>query len=607
MLLMVNMLGYFLGHYPQHFELDDEQRNLILQTMMFFIWLAGGAGVFARVCGWSFCDALYFADVTVLTVGFGDFSAPNDAGRGLILPYAVGGIIMLGLMVSSISKFAQQLGYSHVIRNHVEKRRTETFDRSVSNSMELSQRDALEARLAHGKRPEISSPVLEKERTITFSETDGPQNMTNGGIQRSSSYEKPKRTNTLRKGMKVLKRVRTRKTKLLVLKEEKDRFDAMRNIQHSTTRFKQYSGLSMSLIAFGILWCVGAVVFWQAEQKAQALSYFEALYFCYVSLLTIGYGDLAPKSNLGKPFFIVWSLVAVPTMTILISDMGDTVIASFKRGTFTLADWTVLPKEGVWRSFLEAHPRIFDWIQDKAQSRVEKKRVESGFPIGFEEGGRRGRSKDPVPTLEDLARPQELDEHDLARKLAIAIRNTADDLKKPDHSDHRYTFEEWVEYTRLIRFSRKKTRETDDEEEDLDEEEEEEGVIEWDWIGEDSPMMADQSECEWILDRLCESLDRYMRKLVPSEVKLRRRSRVEEKLIFGNGGRRSGSLSRTRMGSRDRKNSAEFGEWRHGGLHAGESQVLEDVDGEKIVEEENEDDEAISPLAEPSSPGKKNL
>ena len=27
MILMVNMLGYFLGHYPQHFTLTDEQRN----------------------------------------------------------------------------------------------------------------------------------------------------------------------------------------------------------------------------------------------------------------------------------------------------------------------------------------------------------------------------------------------------------------------------------------------------------------------------------------------------------------------------------------------------------------------------------------------------
>ncbi len=58
MALMLNMLGYFLGHYPQHFELSDEQRNLILQTMLFFIWLAGGAGAFAKVEGWSYVDSV---------------------------------------------------------------------------------------------------------------------------------------------------------------------------------------------------------------------------------------------------------------------------------------------------------------------------------------------------------------------------------------------------------------------------------------------------------------------------------------------------------------------------------------------------------------------
>lgn len=67
MALMINMLGYFLGHYPQHFELSDEQRNLILQTMMFFVWLAGGAGVFTRLdSGWQYVDALYFCDVSMI-------------------------------------------------------------------------------------------------------------------------------------------------------------------------------------------------------------------------------------------------------------------------------------------------------------------------------------------------------------------------------------------------------------------------------------------------------------------------------------------------------------------------------------------------------------
>ena len=459
MLLMVNMQGYFLGHYPRHFELTDEQRNLILQTMMFFIWLAGGGGVFAKVCGWSFADALYFCDVTILTVGFGDFHPPNDVGRGLVFPYSVGGIIILGLMVSSINKFAQELGRDNIIKSHVEKRRANTIKRSVTTTFELEQRQA-QNRKKQKNNHQQAAPFM----------------------------------NTLR-------RVASREPRIVMLYEEKDRFNAMRNIQKSTSDFKKYYALTMSVLAFGILWCVGAVGFWKAEAKTQGLTYFQALYFCYVSLLTIGYGDLSPTSNAGKPFFIVWSLIAVPTMTILISDMGDTVIASFKRGTFTLADWTVLPKAGLYRAFVDRHPWLYHWLKKRSEVKAERERFTGGSP-GPEDEDIDIR---PAKTIEEIAaqEPSELDEHILARKLAIAIRHTANDLKSD--TPRRYNYEEWVEFTRLIRFSRKTERE-------LAEEEEEEGLVEWDWIGEKSPMMAEQSESEWVLDRLCESLDRYMRK-----------------------------------------------------------------------------------------------
>lgn len=231
-------------------------------------------------------------------------------------------------------------------------------------------------------------------------------------------------------------------------------------------------------------------------------------------------------------------------MTILISDMGDTVVASYKRGTFTLADWTVLPKQGFFRAWLESHPWLLDKIQNRQQKRQAKRRVADGFLTGFEDN-------DAPPlarTLEELADEDVLDEHDLARKLTVAIRRTADDLKSD--AQRRYSYEEWAEYTRLIRF----TRHTHT---PLDVEEDEEGLIEWDWIGEDSPMMADQSESEWILDRLCESLDRYMRRQLPEHVKRRRRSQVEERqrqrsvVGVGVGERLSFGRSRSRSGGGD--------------------------------------------------------
>lgn len=50
-------------------------------------------------------------------------------------------------------------------------------------------------------------------------------------------------------------------------------------------------------------------------------------------------------SNSGKPFFVFWSLLAVPTLTILISDMGDTVVKAIKDATIWLGEVTVLPSD----------------------------------------------------------------------------------------------------------------------------------------------------------------------------------------------------------------------------------------------------------------------
>lgn len=516
MILMVNMVGYFLGHYPQHFTLTDEQRNLILQTMLFFFWLGGGAGVFTVVCGWNYPDALYFCDVTVLTIGFGDIVAPNDAGRGLVFPYSVGGIIILGLMVSSIHKFAGEVTKDNVVRKHVENRRVSTLSRAVTFSEDerqvtaQAQRDRLEHTMEelHGGRPSISSPVPispADDRPAPAHASVGPRTvqfrtgMTDEATQ--TDDEEPKPSQFLRSTFRAAKRntfqlavqAIKRKPKAVIMKEEKDRFDQMRIIQREARQFKKWSALVVSVMAFGILWCVGAVAFWRAERETQDLSYFQALYFCYVSLLTIGYGDFSPKSNSGKPFFVVWSLIAIPTMTILVSGMGDTVIATFKRATIKLGDFTFLPKAGIWHNVVQSQPWLSNWLQKIALKRKFKK----GMPVGPDPG-----LQDAPPTIEELA-SQELDEAQMTRRLAFAIRRTADDLIRDPGK--RYSYEEWLDFARLIRFTKIDIKQ-------LELDEDQEGVTEWDWLEETSPMLSDQSETEWVLDRLCESLLRWLKK-----------------------------------------------------------------------------------------------
>lgn len=497
---MINMLGYFLGHYPQHFTLTDEQRNLILQTMMFSFWLAGGAGIFARTSNeWQFADALYFCDVTILTVGFGDFYAPNDLTRGLVFPYSVGGIIILGLMVSSIHKFAREMSKDNVIRKHMEVRRQRTLTRVVSPSTDIESSHHSNRNLypSHNNSSSTSSPSathrIQTSHQDTFpkdTEDLAPRSFMNRKLRKTPLHQTFK---AMSQPVKTLKHVRSRRSKLIMMREEKDRFDAMRAIQKNASNFKKWFALTLSVLAFGFLWCVGALVFWIAEKPTQQLTYFQSLYFCYVSLLTIGYGDLSPKSNAGKPFFVVWSLIAVPTMTILISDMSDTVIAAFKRGTFRIADWTVLPKTGIYHALVRNSPWIRNWVEWK----VEKRRIEKGFPIGPDENEEAG------PSLEELADPENLSDSELTHRLALAIRKTVSDLKK--QKSRRYSYEEWVEFTRLIKFTSRGSKQ-------LEEDEDVDGVIAWDWLGDDSPMLSEQSEAEWVLDRLCESLMRLLKK-----------------------------------------------------------------------------------------------
>jgi potassium channel subfamily K len=275
MLLMINMLGYFLGHYPQRFNLTDAQRTLILQTMLFFIWLAGGAGVFSLVettygqglFNWSYVNALYFCQVTVLTIGFGDLYASSNVGRGLVMPYAVGGIIMLGLVITSLTTFAAEMGEDNILQRHIERSRTRTLGRSVTSLDEL--KELKERRpLPQGIRPTISAPFDPVNRSIAFADTSKPKE--------SESSQGPLLTALRRSATIPLTALRpARKPRLLLLREEKDRFAAMRRIQNTTLKWKKWSGLCLSFIAFAILWCIGALVFWYAERRVQGITYFQ--------------------------------------------------------------------------------------------------------------------------------------------------------------------------------------------------------------------------------------------------------------------------------------------------------------------------------------------
>jgi len=212
--------------------------------------------------------------VTLLTVGFGDLYATDNLGRGLIFPYTVGGTIMLGLMISSLSTFAGELGQKNVVKKHVERNRIKTVGRTVSIGQNMripgtGRRFSLTSAFTSSRLPDDSIPP--PQRTKTWSERRGMI----GALARTGT-------------LVLTAPVNRKKPRIIVLEEERDSFNVMRQIEKDARTFKQWSALGISVCAFGVLWAVGAVVFWQAEKETQDMTYFEALYFCYVCLLTIG-------------------------------------------------------------------------------------------------------------------------------------------------------------------------------------------------------------------------------------------------------------------------------------------------------------------------------
>ncbi|KAJ4423151.1 hypothetical protein N0V82_002145 [Gnomoniopsis sp. IMI 355080] len=290
-LMVVTFWGAMKGYYPKDFQLTTSQRTLMLQTIMFLVYLLLGALVFSRIEAWDFLDAVYWADVTLFTVGFGDYSAATPLGRALLFPYALIGIISLGLVVGSIRSLV-----------------LERARRQLGARMTEKTRKRMLRRMAKRGKDDILIPVADND---------------------GDDLEAPTRT----------------PTGLTELARRQKEFELMRKIQASAERRRRWMAMSISTTVWLCLWLVGAAIFQQCEVTYQGWTYFDGFYFAFVSLTTIGYGDVTPISPAGKSFFVFWSLLALPTMTVLVSNAGDTVVKLVREWTDWLGTVTILPGE----------------------------------------------------------------------------------------------------------------------------------------------------------------------------------------------------------------------------------------------------------------------
>ena len=522
-LMVVTFWGASAGHYSRDFALTASQRTLMLQTIMFLIYLLLGALVFSNLEDWNYLDAVYWANVTLFTIGFGDYSMSTTLGRGLLFPYALVGIISLGLVIGSIRSLVLERGKRRMNARMEEKQR-----RQLVRSMTLKGNDA------------VFKP-LDADSDISPISQDPNQPAT--------EFER-----------------------------RKAEFELMRRVQAKAVSRRQWMAMAVSTGTWAVLWLVGAAIFLACESPYQTFSYFDGVYFCFVSFTTIGYGDVTPVSNAGKSFFVFWSLLALPTVTVLISNAGDTVVKFVRDATIILGNITILPgDDGIYRTvkhivskltfgrlFPDFHMRptipkiraseyiehvdgaadlddaadvlgqgrrasgrdgtahrgrrnLLDAEQGDARLRRDNS---SGAPSTFTSRVRRSlsRLRDPLDNLPSGT--------DFQFLLIAEIQVVTKHLR--ESTPHRYSYEEWAWYLRLIGederspATHRKALPKDKKKHPTNVPTNDEiDHFKWSWVGNRSPLMGSQEESEWILDRLTERLKevlsiegRYHKKLI---------------------------------------------------------------------------------------------
>ncbi|KAK5987725.1 Outward-rectifier potassium channel TOK1-like protein [Cladobotryum mycophilum] len=492
-LMVVTFWGASAGHYDKDFVLTPSQRTLMLQTIMLLMYLLVGALVFSTIEGWNYLDAVYWADVTLFTVGFGDLAASTTLGRALLFPYALIGVISLGLVISSIRSMIIERGKRRLDARMEEKNRRRTVKTITRNGND-----------------DILNPVHEVSDASSGSRQD----------------QNPPAE----------------------LKRRKAEFGLMRSIQKQASSRRRWMAMAISTGSWLLLWLAGAAIFLQCEKKYQSWTYFDAFYFCFVSLTTIGYGDRTPISNAGKSFFVFWSLLALPTMTVLISNAGDTVVKFVRDSTIRLGTITILPgdtgftgnmkhiiyhltcgqffpttvcqthdlelandsSEKVTGVFKALHPKNLD-LSGCSRLNMASLSHDNHYATERRADGTSWPADQITvlylhTALEEI--PSGIDFHLL---LVSEIQNVTRHLKasKP----RRYTYEEWAWFLRLLgederdpgrhrKVRIKPKGKKGSAMQVLNDNEQ----LKWSWVGTHSPLMGSQEESEWILERLTAKL-----------------------------------------------------------------------------------------------------
>lgn len=82
--------------------------------------------------------------------------------------------------------------------------------------------------------------------------------------------------------------------------------------------FRSLAAITLTLLGLGTLFYHGV----------EGWRWLDSLYFCVITLATVGYGDLSPQTDLGKIFTMVYILIGIGILVALFTRLAAAVVAA---------------------------------------------------------------------------------------------------------------------------------------------------------------------------------------------------------------------------------------------------------------------------------------
>jgi potassium channel subfamily K len=215
-------------------------------------------------------------------------------------------------------------------------------------------------------------------------------------------------------------------------------------------------------------------------------------------------------------FFVFWSLLAVPTITILISNIGDTLIRFIRDMTLFIGEITILPGD---QSFVDKIKDLYHtsligwWLEETTGEKTSSPKDKTSTATG-----NANNSAGPNNVSGHLeAEEQEKEKHAHQQGDIVAenihhynyllfreVRKMIDYAS--NHPTRQFDYLEWEYYLGLIAGKNKPDVSGDESNKN-----QAQAVNDWSWIDKESPLMGHKSEVEWLLGALTKALERELR------------------------------------------------------------------------------------------------